>query len=180
MNPEKNKSQQSIGFVCLIVLCLDQMTKLLVSKCLALHEQHVIIDGFFKLVYWGNTGAAWSMFLGKNTTLAIISLIALVILFWNHEMLGSKNRWSCLGLGLMTGGIAGNLIDRFRVRHVIDFIYFYLERRGGEEIGFPAFNVADSAICVGVGIMFIWSYYSGQVNVEEATGSIGPTDKTEK
>jgi len=52
----------------------------------------------------------------------------------------------------------GNLIDRLRVKHVIDFLYFYLQQRGGSEIGFPAFNVADSAICTGVGLIFLLTW----------------------
>ena len=154
------------------------MTKLLVTKLLAFQEQHVIIDGFFKFVHWGNTGAAWSMFLGNNKILALISLLALGILFFNHEMLGSKNRWSCVGLGLMTGGIAGNFVDRIRIGHVTDFIFFYLKRRGGEEIGFPAFNVADSAICIGVGIMFAWSYFAGQIKVDDKSEATGLIEKS--
>jgi len=63
-----------------------------------------------------------------------------------------------ISLGLIFGGIAGNLVDRFLRKHVIDFLYFYLERRGGGEIGFPAFNVADAAICSGVGLLFLLSW----------------------
>jgi signal peptidase II len=62
-----------------------------------------------------------------------------------------------IALGLMFGGIIGNLIDRFRIGHVVDFIYFFTYRKGGGEIGFPAFNIADSAICVGVSFLFIIS-----------------------
>ena len=57
--------------------------------------------------------------------------------------------------GLICGGILGNLIDRVWAKHVIDFLYFYIQPRGGTEIGFPAFNVADSAICTGVGLVFL-------------------------
>jgi signal peptidase II len=63
-----------------------------------------------------------------------------------------------LSLGLIFGGIAGNLLDRFLHGHVVDFIYFFVSRRGGGEIGFPAFNVADSAICTGVGLLFLLSW----------------------
>jgi signal peptidase II len=63
-----------------------------------------------------------------------------------------------VSLGLIFGGIVGNLIDRLRVGHVVDFLYFYLYRRDGHVAGFPAFNVADSAICVGVGLLFLLSW----------------------
>ena len=62
--------------------------------------------------------------------------------------------------GLIFGGIVGNLIDRLWAGHVIDFIYFFLERGQGREIGFPAFNVADSAICTGVGLVFLITWCS--------------------
>jgi signal peptidase II len=74
------------------------------------------------------------------------------------------------------GGILGNLTDRLLPsrRHVIDFLYFYVNRRGGGEVGFPAFNVADSAICVAVGLLFLLSWQREQPNapfnsVHEAT-----------
>ena len=73
-----------------------------------------------------------------------------------------------MSLGLIFGGILGNLVDRLFRDHVVDFIRFYLHRRSGEEIGFPAFNIADSAICVGVGLMFLISWRNEMGN-ERAT-----------
>jgi signal peptidase II len=63
-----------------------------------------------------------------------------------------------LSLGLIVGGICGNLLDRLRYHEVIDFLRFYLYRRSGQQIGFPAFNLADSAICVGVGLLILISW----------------------
>jgi signal peptidase II len=63
-----------------------------------------------------------------------------------------------VAFGCICGGIAGNLIDRLRVGHVIDFLYFYIHRANGDELGFPAFNVADSAICIGVGLIFLLTW----------------------
>jgi signal peptidase II len=63
-----------------------------------------------------------------------------------------------ISLGLIFGGIAGNLFDRLHYHQVIDFLRFYLQRRSGAEIGFPAFNIADSAICVGVGLLLLISW----------------------
>ena len=122
----------------------------------------MIVDGFFKLVQWGNTGAAWSMFHGQNAVLAGVSALALVLLvvfrrrFEPHRTLG----W--IALGLLFGGIIGNLTDRLLPtrRHVIDFLRFYVYTRGepGQEAGFPAFNVADSAICIGVGLLMLLAW----------------------
>jgi signal peptidase II len=83
----------------------------------------------------------------------------LLVLFLVRNRFDIETRLGWISLGLMFGGIVGNLTDRLLPtrRHVIDFIYFYV-RSGGDEIGFPAFNVADSAICVGVALLFILSF----------------------
>ncbi len=140
------------------VVALDQATKRLVLAFLNYAEEQVVVEGFFKLVHWGNTGAAWSMFHGNNMVLAVISAIALVVLFLARRHFDGDSTVGQLALGLMFGGIIGNLIDRLTVSHVIDFLYFHVQTRGGGEAGFPAFNVADSAICVGVGILFLLSW----------------------
>jgi signal peptidase II len=144
--------------VALFVLILDQFTKYLVLRTLGYADQRVVIDGFFKLVHWGNTGAAWSLFTGKNKILAVISLLALVALFYSRRHFDAHTLAGQCALGLMFGGILGNLTDRIQIGHVVDFLYFYVTPRGGDEIGFPAFNVADSSICVGVGLLFILSW----------------------
>jgi signal peptidase II len=144
-----------------MIFVWDQITKLIVLKYLAFGEEKVIIDGFFKFVHWGNTGAAWSMFRGNNGFLALIALVALVILFLARRHFDVHTFGGQMSLGLISGGIVGNLVDRIRIGHVVDFLRFYVERRGtSEEVGFPAFNVADSAICVGVGLLFILSFQS--------------------
>jgi signal peptidase II len=148
------------------IYALDQLTKYLVLMFLPepnRSEIHVL-PGFFKLVHWHNTGAAWSMFSENNALLSIISAVALVVLFLIRRKFGSDTFLGWLALGLMLGGIAGNLTDRVMPsrRHVIDFLYFHLFTRSGNEIGFPAFNVADSAICIGVGLLFIVSWRADQ------------------
>lgn len=145
----------SIGFV---ILALDQISKLLVQRFLVLGEERVVIDGFFRLVHWGNTGAAWSMFKDNNTVLTLVAVVAVIALFLNRHHFEVHRPLGQIAMGLMMGGIIGNLIDRFRMNHVIDFLYFYTYQRGGGEIGFPAFNVADSAICTGVGLLLILSW----------------------
>ncbi|MDB6024960.1 MAG: lspA [Verrucomicrobiales bacterium] len=147
-----------IALIAFAIFALDQLTKQVVLRFLALGDEHVLVDGFFKLVYWSNTGAAWSMFHNRNEALAIVSLIALLGLFiWRHHF-DTKTALGQISMGLIFGGIIGNLADRLVVRHVIDFLRFYIYKRNGEEIGFPAFNVADSAICVGVFLLFILSW----------------------
>lgn len=144
-----------IAAFALLVVALDQVTKLLVLRFLGYAQEKVIIEGFFKFVHWGNTGAAWSLFRNNNGILAVIAVVALVLLYLNRHHFDSRTLPGQLAFGLIFGGIVGNLIDRIYRKHVIDFLYFYLQQRGGGEIGFPAFNVADSAICTGVALVFI-------------------------
>ena len=149
-----------IVLVALVVLAFDQLTKLAVLKYLGYAQERVVVPGFFKFVHWGNTGMAWSLAPGNNELLAVIALVALVALFLTRRHFDTRNWIGQSAFGLICGGITGNLIDRVLPsrQHVIDFIYFYLQPRGGGEIGFPAFNVADSAICVGVGLIFYLSW----------------------
>lgn len=155
----KSSANKWIGFLAGGIVLLDQLTKLLVLRTLSYgHEEKIVVDGFFKFVHWGNTGAAWSMFHGNNELLAIVSLIAVLVLFIYRNHFDTRTRLGQISLGLIFGGIIGNLIDRLFRQHVIDFIYFYLQQRDGREIGFPAFNVADTAICTGVGLLFLLSW----------------------
>ncbi len=149
-----------IALIALLVTALDQLTKQIVLRFLTPGEEQVIVDGFFKFVYWKNTGAAWSLFRGNNELLAGVALLALVVLFLNRHHFDSRTLLSQVAFGMICGGIVGNLIDRIWAGHVIDFIYFYLELRSGTELGFPAFNVADSAICSGVGLVFLITWRS--------------------
>lgn len=147
--------------VALTVLALDQLTKLAVLKFLGYSKERVVVEGFFKFVHWGNTGAAWSFFTqfaDSNQWLAVFALLALLVLFATRHHFDSHTLPGQISLGLIFGGIAGNLIDRFVHGHVIDFLRFYINRRGGGEAGFPAFNVADTAICTGVGLLFLLSW----------------------
>jgi signal peptidase II len=149
-----------IAIIALLVIALDQLTKQIVLRFLGYAQEKVIINGFFKFVHWGNTGAAWSLFRGNNGLLAGVALLALLILFLSRHHFDSRTLLSQIAFGMIFGGIVGNLIDRLWAGHVIDFIYFYFERRDGREIGFPAFNVADSAICTGVGLVFLITWRS--------------------
>jgi signal peptidase II len=164
-----------IAAIAAVVFVLDQFTKHLVLQLLGKGQEKVIIDGFFKFVHWGNTGAAWSLFRGHNELLAIIALVALLVLFLSRHHFESGTPVGQVAFGLIFGGIAGNLTDRLLPSRleVIDFIYFYLRQRDGSEIGFPAFNVADSGICIGVALVFwvTWKSDRGQPQPGEATKS---------
>jgi signal peptidase II len=164
MNPSKSllrTPNRRIALIAVAVIALDQITKQIVLRLLPqVGQERVVIEGFFRFVHWNNTGAAWSLFRGNNDLLAGVALVALLALFLSRHHFDSRTLLSQIAFGLIFGGIVGNLIDRLWAGHVIDFIYFYLQQRGGTEIGFPAFNVADSAICTGVGLVFLITWRS--------------------
>ena len=165
--PTSNSAQTTnrlILVLALVIYVVDQLTKLLVLHTLPVGEERIVLDGFFKFVHWGNTGAAWSLFTGNNALLAIVGLGALVLLIFTRHHFHAHTLTGQVAFGLIFGGIAGNLTDRLLPgRHaVVDFLYFYLQPRGGGEIGFPAFNIADSAICTGVALVFLLSWKNEQ------------------
>jgi signal peptidase II len=141
-----------IALVALAVVICDQVTKALVLHFLPIEhlDEQPVFPGF-KLVHWENTGAAWSMFSGNNKILVAVAVVALIILFLTRHHFDSRSLLGQFALGLIFGGITGNLIDRIWHGRVIDFLDFYF-------INFPAFNIADSAICTGVGLIFIMSW----------------------
>jgi signal peptidase II len=155
-------SNATIAIIILLVVALDQLTKQIVLSFLGYTQEKIILDGFFKFVHWGNTGAAWSLFQHNNYLLAGIAVVALVVLFLSRRHFDSSPLGQ-VAFGLICGGIVGNFIDRVRIGHVVDFLYFYIQQNGVEH-GFPAFNVADSAICTGVALFFLitWKGERGQ------------------
>jgi len=163
---------RKIALIAILVIALDQFTKLIVRRYLGETQEKVVVEGFFKFVHWGNTGAAWSLFRGNNYLLALVAIAALVVLFFSRHHFEARTLLGQVAFGLICGGIVGNLIDRIWFQHVIDFLYFYLVQRGGTEVGFPAFNVADSAICTGVGLVFLitWKTERGIAPAEPAAG----------
>ena len=172
--PIFSKSTRRIAALALVIFALDQFTKWIVLHTIYEGEEKIIIPGFFNLAHRANTGAAWSLFTGNNTLLAVVALVALVALFLARQHFHARTLTGQLALGLIFGGIIGNLTDRLLPgRHaVVDFLHFYLQRRGSSEpLDFPAFNVADSAICTGVALIFLinWRNESASKNVTSGT-----------
>lgn len=141
------------------MLVLDQITKLIISKFMLLGEAHPVITNFFSLVHWGNTGAAWSLFSGKNLLLGCIGIVALFLLYYFRRQLEFQCVGGQIAMGMIMGGILGNALDRFFRGHVVDFLYFYVVAGSGREIGYPAFNVADISITSGVCFLFLLSIF---------------------
>ena len=140
--------------ICVVIVVADQLTKYLVRSSFRLHESHSLIPGFFDLTFIKNTGAAWGMFRGQNTALILLSIVMLLVLiFFRRSFLSDikVHRWA---LGLMLGGIIGNLIDRVFYQYVTDFLDFFIKGHH-----WPAFNIADAAICSGVFLYIVSSFW---------------------
>jgi signal peptidase II len=140
--------------VSLAVLILDQATKEWITSRMSLHASVPIIPGFLNLTLVTNRGALFGLFrnLGdphRAIMFLAVPLVAIaLILFFQYRTSGAAVT-SQSGLALILGGAVGNLIDRLRFGHVVDFVDVFV----GEH-HWPAFNVADSAICVGVSLLF--------------------------
>ena len=141
--------------LAVVVVIIDQLTKLWIISNFALHEQQNVIPGLFDLVYVTNTGAAFGVLAGSKSWLRQVFFVgvvtvALVVIVCAYGYLKKQGRIFTYALGLIGGGAIGNLIDRLRFGSVVDFLDFYL---GSHH--WPAFNVADSAISVGVGLFML-------------------------
>lgn len=138
------------------LIVIDQLTKIAVMKGMGLNESMTVINGFFNLVYFKNPGAAFSLFHsgGALRTIfligtSIVALAIITVLIWQ-----AKDKLTVFCFSLIAGGAAGNLIDRVRFGSVTDFLYFHAGK-----YYWPAFNVADSGITVGVALAFYAFYF---------------------
>jgi signal peptidase II len=138
--------------VFLSILLLDQWTKHLVWVKLPLHDSVEVIPGFFNLTHVRNTGGAFGIFGGRGAIgsafFVIVSVIAVIAILIFFVKLKEEERLLTLSFPLVLGGATGNLIDRLRFGEVVDFLDFYVS-----SFHWPAFNIADSAICLGIGLM---------------------------
>lgn len=135
------------------VLFLDQLTKYLVVRSFKLHESVRIIPGFFDLTYVRNPGAAFGFLAGapgmwRSIFFISVSLIALAVIIALVRQ--TRDRLPLIAFALIGGGAVGNLIDRVRFGEVVDFIDWYYRT-----YHWPTFNIADSAITLGVGLLAI-------------------------
>lgn len=140
----------------LVALPLDLLTKEWVIRSLTYGERISVIEGFFYLTHVRNPGAAFSLFATSPETFRlwffpIVTMIAIGLIFSFHRSLAPGDRLSGLALGLVLSGAAGNLLDRLRHGEVIDFLHFRLW--GG--YAWPDFNLADTFIVIGVGLLIL-------------------------
>lgn len=130
----------------LLIAFFDQLTKWMVARSLYLHESHTLIPGLLSITRIHNTGIAFGMFPHLPGVLTVVTVVSVLVVLYFYLTLENRNTWVTIGCGLILGGAVGNLIDRVRLGHVVDFIYFSF---------WPAFNVADSAVSVGVALLMI-------------------------
>ena len=141
--------------IAFFVVLLDRTTKWVIAKQVSLHDSVQVIPGFFRLTHVENRGAAFGLFADspaqwKIAMLVLFSIVALVVvsaLLWRNSHVMTTTG---IGLALILGGAVGNLWDRLLNGRVVDFLLFYIG-----QYQWPAFNVADSAIVVGAGLLVI-------------------------
>ncbi|MCJ7545967.1 MAG: signal peptidase II [Deltaproteobacteria bacterium] len=134
--------------VFVILLVLDQASKLLIERHIPLHQAIEVIPGFFAIAHVENRGAAFGLLAnlpGAGILFVVISLIAIVLICAYFRWLKEEEVWTPLCLALVLTGAVGNLIDRFRLGSVVDFLDVHYQ--GWH---WPAFNMADSCITIGV------------------------------
>lgn len=134
-----------------VVLILDQLTKLYIDRTMQLYQSIPVIDGLFSITYLRNRGAAFSFLSDASWRLPffiLATLIAVIAILVAFGKLRDDQRFAAFSLTLILSGAIGNLIDRVRMGEVIDFLDVYWKSHH-----WPAFNVADSAICVGVAML---------------------------
>jgi signal peptidase II len=150
-----------LGAITLPVAGLDQLTKFYIASHFALDETHALIPNWLDLTYTLNPGAAFSLFAtmpaeAREIFFLVLSCIAavvlLVLLAWRSNSVTLR-----VGFALILGGTVGNLIDRVFRGRVVDFIYFH-----HDSFSYPVFNIADSAITIGVATILLVSFLSGQ------------------
>jgi signal peptidase II len=157
--------------LALPLYALDQATKwwIIHRSGGVLGWEEEIVPGFFHLVYWGNTGAAFSLGKDNNWFFVLLSLLTLAGLLIATARGAFADAWSRWGVGLLVAGILGNVTDRLIHHHVVDFLLFDLHVRFANP--WPAFNVADSAICTAVGCFLIASLREGRKAAPDAASS---------
>jgi len=149
-------------FIVVCTLIVDQLTKFLVMKYMTIGQSISVIDHFLYLTSHRNQGAAWGILQGKMVFFYVVTLfvIAMVVL-WMRKLNVRKEKLLVIALSLILGGALGNLIDRVLYQQVTDFINVYLFG-----YDFPIFNIADSALCIGVFLMVVDAFFDMKKGAE--------------
>jgi signal peptidase II len=137
-----------LAFIALTIIVLDLITKALILKNVPLYKTISVIPGFFNITHIQNPGGAFGFMANQGRILFLfVSAIAIGFIFYFYKTTPAKDKWLTTALSLIFGGAIGNLIDRIRFGQVVDFLDFYIQ-----DLHWPSFNVADSAITIGITI----------------------------
>lgn len=145
------------GFMCaLIVLLADQIGKAFVLSHFSESPEHVEIAPFFNFVLAWNKGVSFSMLHSDHPAMpwVLVTVALLICAVVTHWLIAEKNPATQVCFGLILGGALGNVVDRIRFGAVVDFLDFHIGA-----YHWPAFNIADSAICVGAGVILVWNLF---------------------
>lgn len=148
------KRKYWVLLICIVfIVVLDQYTKYEVQQRIRLYQTVRVIDGFFNLTHLRNSGGAFGILGGQKGGIGslfflVLPLAAVGIILYLIHQLKEHERILSFSLSLILSGAIGNLIDRIRYREVVDFLDFYVS-----STHWPAFNIADSAITIGIGLM---------------------------
>ena len=147
--------------IALAVILIDQVTKWMIVKEMYYGQSITIIENFLYITSHRNRGAAWGILQGQMWFFYLIAVVVVVGLIIYIQKLKKQDKWFGIALALMLGGAIGNFIDRVVRKEVVDFVNTYIFT-----YDFPIFNVADSALVVGVIIMFIMTLFEGKMKKE--------------
>ena len=144
-----------------VVVAADQLTKWIATSSMSMHERIAVLPGLFDWTLTYNRGVAFSLFNdGQGWQRFGLSAFAIVVAagftYWMAH-LPKHERMNAAALALVVGGAIGNVIDRLRLGHVVDFVLLYWK-----DWSWPAFNLADSAICVGAALLVIAGFRTGK------------------
>jgi len=151
--------------IALIVIILDQWTKWLVVKRMELGESITVIENWFYITSHRNRGAAWGILQGQMWFFYLITVIVIIGIVLYIQKAAKGRRLLGVALGLMLGGAIGNFYDRVVHKEVVDFIHTYIFN-----YNFPIFNIADSALVIGVGLLMIQMWQEERQSKEIANG----------
>jgi len=150
-----NRYGSLISIISISIILLDQVAKRLVQTKMALFQSVPVIKNVLHITYIRNSGAAFGILRGKQGFFLFTTIIALVLIFSYIRELKENNTLSALALALILGGALGNFLDRVFYGFVVDFIEV--------KINFPLFNIADSAIVIGIILIFVESFFKKKI-----------------
>ncbi|UOQ47941.1 signal peptidase II [Gracilibacillus caseinilyticus] len=143
-----------VYLIALAVILVDQVTKYLVVANMEIGDRLTVIESFFYITSHRNSGAAWGILQGQMGFFYIITIIVIGFIIFYIQKFAKESKWLGIALAFVLGGAIGNFIDRLFRKEVVDFFDVYIG-----SYDYPIFNIADSALVVGVIFIFIYTFF---------------------